>query len=367
MKSTFCGPLAIASTALILPAQFAFAQDRVATDSPAGVEFRGETEILNQETIETGPGFQWEGEIEIGTEQVFDSTDPDNEIRDTYAIISFGGSYKFGNGIEVFSVLTAESLTDPVESRSFEDMGVYVEELGLSFPIGDSTTVSIGKVHPVFGSGWDDTAGFFGAALSEDYELIEQIGVLADVEIIEGGTLSFGVFYADDTALSKSIGFKREQNTVEDGGAGNTGQLDNVAVQWRQEVGDTFYQVGARYLSAGEGDVNDETGILASIGHTLNDSFYVFAEAASFKNFGGGEDDATYLTLNGSYYVGDWAFSATLGNRDLDEGGNTDLASIAAEYTFDNGMTLGGALAYVDEAGTKNRILGVNLIIPLGG
>lgn len=367
MTRTLCARLAIAGSTLLLPAHFAVAQDNAAANSPGGIDFEGETEILNQETIETGPGFHWEGEIEIGTEQIFDSTDPDNEIRDTYAIISFGGSYKFGNGIEVFSVLTAESLTDPVTSRTFKDMGVYVEELGLSFPIGDSATVSVGKVHPVFGSAWDDTSGFFGAALSEDYELIEQIGVLADVDIIEGGTLSFGVFFADDTVLSKSIGYRREQNSVENGGAGNTGQLDNVAVQWRQEIGDTFYQIGARYLSAGEGDANDESGLLASVGHTFNDNFYLFAEVAGFNNFGGGEDDATYATLNGTYFVDDWAFSATLGNRDLDSGGNTDLASVGAEYTFGNGMTLGGALAYVDESGTKNRILGVNLIIPLGG
>lgn len=367
MKRTFCGPLAFAGSILMLPAHFALAQENVPGGSPAGIVFEGQTEILNQETIETGPGFQWEGEIEIGTEQIYDSTDADNEIRDTYAIISFGGAYRFANGIEVFSVLTAESLTDPEADRTFKDMGVYVEELGLSFPVGPSTTISVGKVHPVFGSGWDDTIGFFGATLSEDYELIEQIGILADVEVIDGGTLSFGVFFADDTALSKSIGFRREQNTVENGGAGNTGKLDNVALQWRQEIGDTFYQIGARYLSAGEGDIDDETGILASVGHTFGDDFFVFAEVAGFNNFGGGEDDATYATLNGAYFIGDWALSATLGRRDLDTGGDTDLASLGAEYTFANGMTLGGALAYVDEDDTKNRIFGVNLIIPLGG
>lgn len=311
--------------------------------------------------------FNWEGEIEIGNEQIVSSDDPANEIRDTHAIITATGTYTFGNGVELFSTLTAESLTDATADRTFDDMGVYIEELGVSFGIGNATTVSIGKLHPVFGTAWDDTAGFFGGTLAEDYELIEQIGVLADVELNGAGTLSFGLFYADDTGLSRSIGFDRGRNRDTDGGAGNTGRLDNFAVQWSHEIDGTRFHIGARHLSAGAGDVDDEQGFVAGIGHSFAGGFDAFAEVASFSNFGGSADDATYVTLNGAYAIGALTLSGTFAQADLDSQGTTDLVSLAAEYEFNNGFTLGGAVAQTDTDGLEDTVIGVNLIIPLGG
>ncbi|MGR3760225.1 porin [Roseobacteraceae bacterium NS-SX3] len=311
--------------------------------------------------------FAWEGEIEIGNEQVVSSDDPANEIRDTYAIFTAYGRYSFGNGISVFSVLTGESMTDATADRTFDDMGLFVEELGLSFALGEAATVSAGKLHPVFGSAWDDTAGFFGGTLAEDYELKEQIGILADVELEGAGTLSFGTFFADDTLLSRSAGFDRGRNTTAAGGAGNTGKLNNFAIQWSQEAGDTSFHLGARHLSAGTGDADDEQGVVAGIGHSFAGGFDAFAEVAAFSHFGGSADDATYATLNGAYAIGSLTLSGTLARRDLDSQGDTDLASLAAEYEFRNGLTLGGAVARIDDSGTRDTVIGVNLLVPLGG
>ena len=311
--------------------------------------------------------FTWEGEIEIGNEQIISSDVAANEIRDTYATITATGTYTFDNGVSLFSTLTAESVTDATADRSFDDIGLYIEEIGLSFGIGEATTVSIGKLHPVFGTAWDDAAGFFGGTLAEDYELAEQIGVLADVELNGAGTLSFGVFYADDTGLSRSAWFDRGRNTAAAGGAGNTGELDNFAIQWAHSVGATRFHIGARHLSASAGDVDDEQGFVAGIGHSFADGFDVFAEVASFSNFGGGADDATYATLNAAYGIGQWTLSGTLAHRDLDSAGDTDLISVGADYEFQNGMTLSGARAQVEDTGVADTTLGVSLIIPLGG
>ncbi|MEP2714980.1 porin [Pseudophaeobacter sp.] len=312
-------------------------------------------------------GFTWEGEIEIGNEQVISSDVAANEIRNTYAIITATGTYSFGNNMAIFSTLTAESLTDPTADRTFDDMGLYVEELGFSFGLGQSTNVAIGKLHPVFGSAWDDTAGFFGGTLSEDYELLEQVGILADVELNGAGTLSFGIFFADDTGLSRSWGHDRGRNRSNTGGAGNTGKLDNLAIQWNHEVDNTRFHIGARHLSASQGDVDDEQGFVAGLGHSFDGGLDVFAEVAAFDNFGGTADDATFVTLNAAYGIGSWTLSGTLSQRDLDTSGKTDLHSIAVEYEFQNGMALGGALAFHDDSGVKDTILGANLIIPLGG
>ena len=279
--------------------------------------------------------------------------------------MSLGASYRFPNSFEIFGVITAESLTDPTADRSFDDFGAYIEELGIRYTFG-STTISAGKLHPVFGTAWDDTAGFYGSGFAEDYELIEQIGILTDTAI-GSGVLSFGVFYADDTGLSRSAGFKRGRNTTAAGGAGNTGELDNVAVQWTQSVGDTHYHVGARYLSAGLGDVDDEVGVVLGAGHTFFSALDLYGEVASFSNFGGGVDDATYVTLNAAYAIGNLTLSGTLARRDLDTAGEADLATIAAEYEFANGWTVGAALAHVDDSGVKDDLFGINLIIPFGG
>ncbi|KIC09781.1 hypothetical protein RA19_13470 [Leisingera sp. ANG-M1] len=311
-------------------------------------------------------GFSWEGEIEIANESVVSSDDATAEIRDTFAVITASGAYSFGNGVELFTTVTAESLTDAADDRNFDDMGVYIEELGVSFGIGEYTTVSVGKLHPVFGTAWDDAAGYFGSTIAEDYELIEQIGILADVELQGAGTLSFGVFYADDSGLSRSIGYDRGRTTTADGGAGNTGELDNFAIQWSQEAGETSYHIGARHLSAGAGDVDDEQGFVAGVAHSFDAGFDVYAEVASFSNAGGSADDALYATLTGAYTIGSVTLSGGYVHRDLDTSGETDLYTIGADYEFRNGATVGGGIARIDEDGTKSTVLGVNLIIPLG-
>ncbi|WP_264212837.1 porin [Leisingera thetidis] len=311
-------------------------------------------------------GFSWEGEIELANESVLSSDDAAAEIRDTFAVITASGAYSFGNGAGLFATVTAESLTDATDDRTFDDMGVYIEELGVSFGIGGSTTVSVGKLHPVFGTAWDDAAGYFGSSIAENYELAEQIGILADVELAGAGTLSFGVFYADDSGLSRSIGYDRGRTTTADGGAGNTGELDNFAIQWAQETGSTRFHIGARHLSAGTGDADDEQGFVAGFAHSFDGGFDLYGEAASFSNAGGSADDALYATLTGAYAIGSVTLSGGLVHRDLDTSGETDLITIGADYEFANGATVSGGLARTDEAGIKSTVLGVNLVLPLG-
>ena len=87
---------------------------------------------------------------------------------------------------------------------------------------------------------------------------------------------------------------------------------------------------------------------------------------ASFQNFGGSADDATFVTLNGVYYTGDWLFPGTLSHRDLGISGNSDLVSFAAEYEFANETVVGGGIAFLDEDGSKDTRLGLNEIVPYG-
>lgn len=345
---------------------FIFADGAIAQD----IIPRSEVEIADPTEFEaeagSSPGFHWEIEVELGTEQVFKSEKPGNEIHDTYADITIEGAYLFGNGVEIFSALSIESFAQPTSDLSFDDAGAFVEALGVMFNVNDSTALSFGKVQPVFGSAWDDTSGFFGATLAEDYELEEQISVLAEIEVGEANVLNFGAFFTDDTVLSESFGYNRGRNSTAEGGAGNTGKFNNVAVQWGREIGDSFFHIGARHLSAGEGDVYDENGIVAGLGHGFDNGIDVFSEVATFSHFEGESDNATYITLNATYTIGDLSFSGTLARREFETEGKTSLASVAAEYEFQNGMVLGGALAFIDDVGIEDQLLGLNLVIPLG-
>lgn len=321
--------------------------------------------ILSANTLHA-QAFSWEAEIEIGIEETVDSDDPTAEIRDIFTNIEATGELSFANSVTIFSTLAIESLTDPVADREFDDVGLFVKELGFSFDVGPAT-VALGKLTPTFGVTWDDSVGYFGASLAEDYELTEVIGTTIDVPVGQtGGVFSIGLYYLDDTSLSRSIGFDRGRNSTAAGGAGNTGRLDNVTLAWTQEMGDTKFQVGARHLSAGTGDVDDETGFVASVSHPFENGLFLFAEVASFDNFGGTADDATYATLNAAYGFGNWTASATLAHRDLDSSGETDLFSIALERELENGIVLGGGIAWVDEVGVDNTVIGLNAVIPLG-
>lgn len=311
--------------------------------------------------------FTWEGELELGVDAVVDSDAAGNEISDVYGVLEVAGELKIGDGASVFAVLLGETVEDPTDDRILEDMGFFLQELGVSFDIGSNASVAIGKSAPVFGRTWDDAAGFYSDILAGDYEQTEQIGVFADVELVPGGTLSFGVYYADDTFLSRSVGTDRGRNQSSAGGAGNTGKLDNFALAWTQEFGDTSVQVGMRHLSASVGDVDDETGFVASVAHGFTDDFAVFAEVATFDSFGGSADDATFFTLTGVYHWDDWAFSGLYAHRDLDAGGETDAVSLSAEYEFESGIVFGTAVAFVDDNGTEDTRFGANVIIPFGG
>ena len=312
---------------------------------------------------EAEPWFTWEGEIEIGIESVISSDVSANEIDDPFLTTEIAGEAALSDNISLFAGLTLEEMTGP--SNGIKDLGLYIHEIGLTFgtPIGD---LSVGKFGPGFGAAWDETAGYFGSTLAEDYELTEAMGFALDSELNGAGTLSLAVFFADDTALSESAFYNRGRNTTAAGGAGNTGKLDNVTLQWAHEVGDTRFLLGARRLSAGVGDVKDESGFVGGVGHSFANGLDLYAEFAGFNGFGGTADDASYGTLNAAYAFGSTTVSGTLARRDIDSAGATDLVSLGAEHEFANGLTLGGAVAWVDDAGTRDTVLGVNLLIPLG-
>lgn len=308
---------------------------------------------------------QFEAELEFGIDSVFKSDVAGDELTDIYGALNVGLEFALTQRVAFFTALTFETVTDPTGSRAFEDMGLYVGEIGLAFDLGN-VDVKAGKISPAFGIAWDATPGLYGAAIAEDYELAEMIGATAETTV-GGGTLSLALFYADNTLFSGSMGTNRGRNTTAAGGAGNTGKLNNVALQWSKEFGKTTYTFGARHLSAGLGDAKDESGLSFGVVHALNENVEIIGEVVGFTGYGGTTDKATYATLGASFGNGPITYSGAVSYRDVTSAGSTSMVSVGLDYEFDNGITIGTGYAYANDAGSGSHALGMNLVIPIGG
>ena len=310
--------------------------------------------------------FTWEGTLEIGVDAVVKSDTPGADVSDTYLTLDVWGEFALAERVALFWALTAESQTAAVKDRAFEDIGLYVGELGVRFQL-EAATVTLGKFHPNFGIAWDVGPGWYGTSIAEDYELSEQIGGSVDLDLGNDATLSFAVFYADDTKLSDSWGFHRGRNTVANGGAGNTGKLNNVALHFEKEFGSTKLTASARLLSASPTDVEDEKGFALGIVQGFDNGMELVGEVAHFTGFGGTTDDADYATLGVNYYVNDWTWSASYSQRDITSTGKDKMFSIGVDKVFKNGWDLGVGIARYDAAGLKDTLVGFSVVIPFGG
>lgn len=314
---------------------------------------------------EGDPRFIYEAEIEIGVDSVVSSDDPLGEVTNAFASAEVAIEYAVTDVVSVFAGLTLESITDPTDNRAFEDMGLYISDLGVNLTF-DQITLTFGKFGPAFGLAWDAAPGYFGTAFAEDYELSEMIGVGATMAL-GAGNLSAAVFYQDDSALSRSWGTDRGRTTVGAGGVGNTGELNNVALQYSLETSNTLYSASASLLSAGLGDVEDQKGLTFGVVHALNDHVALIGEIAGFDGYGGTTDRANYLTLGGAYTQGAYTYAASYTRRDVSNAPVDHLISLGLDYTFQNDITLSSGYAYADEGGIGSHNLGLSVIIPFGG
>jgi len=331
---------ALAATALISAGQSVYAQD--------------------------SSGFSAELEIETSAVSTFSANDPAAEINDAHTEITLGLGLEVGGGFALFSEVIFEQVVDPTQDVFFDNHGLYISELGLSFS-NDAVTVTGGKISPAFGLAWDVAPGFFGADVAEDYELGEVIGGSIEVPFeLSGGehALTASVFFADTSVLSNSTITKRGRTNLSDGGAGNTEKLNNFALQIAGAFGDTEYNLSFRQLSAGVGDVGDETGASLGIQHSFDvngNDLTVLGEVARFENFGGTADDVTYGTLGVAYTNDRWTFSTSFTGRDGVAGSNDLLASVGVDYDFGNDLTASFGLSRFNEANQKANTVALSV------
>lgn len=307
---------------------------------------------------------QWsiEGDFEIGVEAIMDADDPDDEVSDLFFSAELEVEFALSDRVKAFAELTLESVTDAERDRAFEDMGFYVGGLGLRFDL-DPVSLSVGKLSPAFGSAWDTARGYFGADIAEDYENEEMIGVMAEVELGDG-LLTLSAFYPDDTRLSDSLGTRRGRNDRSDGGVGNTGKLNNFALQYDHEFDATTLHFGLRHLDQGEED-SDENGVALGMTHAFDNGIEVIAEYARFTGWEGEDANAGIATIGASLTRGAFTYSAALSERRISDAPTDRLIALGVDYEFDNGMTLSAGFAHVREEEEETNAIALSLVVPL--
>ena len=302
-----------------------------------------------------------EAELEVGVEAIVDADDPDAEVSDVFLSAEIDAAFAISDRISIFTNLSFESVTDAEADRAFEDLGLYVGELGLSFDL-EPVTLNLGKLSIPFGSAWDTAPGYFGADIADAYEIEEAIGIQAEIELGDA-VLSLAAFYPDDTRLSDSFGTRRGRNDLSEGGVGNTGKLNNFALQYDRAFDATTLHFGLRHLAQGEED-RDETGVALGVTHAIGEDIELIAEYARFNGWEGEDANAGIATIGANLTRGDVTYSAAFSQRRISDAPTDHLIALGVDYTFGNDMTLSAGLARFREEGEDTTALAVSVTIP---
>lgn len=322
----------------------------------------------------------WEGELglEFGIDSTFRSDDPDAELTDVFGTAELALRLRLTEGIALNFGATAESVLDPRpgEDRTFGDIGLYIDTLNIEMAAGP-VTLTAGKFTAGFGTAWDTMPGIWASDLAEDYELAEQLGfgLAWDLGATPVGALTLGVnlFTADTTALSDSAFTKRGRLTRADGGAGNTGKLNNVSLTLDgadiAAAPGLSWHLGYRELKPGLGDNATERGMVFGLAQAFElangAELAVVGEVARLHNAGGGDDRADYATLGIGLARGSWHGEIAASSRKirLGAGGSErdSLVQVSGGYTWENGIDLSLGYARLSEAGAKSDTIGLRL------
>ncbi|MGB4056607.1 MAG: hypothetical protein WBK77_00810 [Alphaproteobacteria bacterium] len=341
--------------------------------------------ILGNAGIASAEGFQpaLHGLVlfELENDWNFDSDDEDSEINNTYLNVEPYIVLSLTDKLAIESTLVFEQVQDldPGEDGFFDNEGLYVEQLMLSYT-DEHFSVFAGKYGPTFGTAWDLTPGVYGVDFAEDYELAEKIGGGASCTFGNDATgehtITGNVFFADTTFLSDSTITRRGDLDESDGGISNTEDLSSFSLTLDSEnvfaVEGLNTHLGYRNQDEGDADVglDNESGYVAGVNYTfpLSDRVeaMVLAEWAGIYDVDGASDDTNYLTLGGSVTIdGHWnvAASYTARNTDVAGGGDVDdyLAQTSVGYQFDNGIAFDVGYSNREEASVETSTVGALL------
>ncbi|MER2507156.1 MAG: hypothetical protein ABTQ27_00140 [Amaricoccus sp.] len=355
--------------------------------APAG----GEAEALDVAAPESDAGtlplVSVDTNFELQFDDTFSTSEADAAYRSLYATIEPEITVNASENFRLFAHMVFEPVLDPPSQTTsyFRDEGLYFEELNAQGTFG-ALNVAAGLVDPAFGIASDEAPGLYGGDFASNYDYLGAAGVTADWTLSSrdsaAGTveqvIQASLFNADRTALSKSLFTNRGQTRLSDGGVGNTQGPRSFSLAYTyttldssDEIAGPTARLAVRRLAAGEGDANDELGLVAAAEtvYPLSDDRAVvpIAEVAYFVNEGGGSDNAISTTLGAEFDQGPWALSLTGALHDTQASGTPTDYMVTASVGHDFDVALAGeyqvslGYSYAREEGITGNTVGVLL------
>lgn len=223
----------------------------------------------------------------------------------------------------------------------FRSEGLTLRQLNATVRPVEGVDLYGGKIHPLFGSAWENMPGQF-YSFASDYEQDERIGfggAVAMPEALGDAKLSAETFFLDNSVLSNSLiarpslddasADRARKYTATAGGASNTGSLDSYTIALRGErvpgLEGLKYQLSYTREGVHLADEAEENGwsIGASFDPTgdgipLTPRWGVtpFVEYTHFTNFGGVDGLRRDYGLAGLNFIhGHWNVAVTGGVR----------------------------------------------------
>lgn len=329
-------------------------------------------------------------EIELQSDNTFRADEKDEEVSESESEVTLSVGLFFNENFSINSTLVLEPVKEVEgEDSHFENNGIYAEELYGKFSLGRFALFG-GKFNVNYGKAWDLAPGIYGTDFAEDgYEITERIGFGATAEKNAGGlgeiTVTAAIFKSDISSLSNSFVNNRGQLDVDDGGFGNTDNLENFsfAIDGSKipALPGVSYHVG--YIHQGKGRIgdleaddfarlDDQNGFVFGLygeREYNNVKFEFIGEFAYFDNYIIEEEEAVeniyFLTLGGKVGVNKFnvAVSYTYRPYELVDGDEFEdhLATISAGYEVRDDLLLEVGYRYQTNEEQDAHTVGVKL------
>lgn len=312
--------------------------------------------------------------IEFHNDWTARSDDADNERNDMHVTVETALEARLTPRLKAASLIVYEPVRDPAagRDRTFEDQGLYVEELFLAYA-DERFGLRGGKFGQKFGIAWDAAPGIWGTDFAEDYELAEQIGVAGDVRFAAAGgqhQFTVGTFFADTSILSESALTNRGRTRESDGGAGNTGDFSSYVVSLEGESftaapGIAYHLAHVSRDSDGAGETT-EKGYAAALRYGFTAGAVEVGTLIEMVHFsdrsGTAGSDADYLTTAVGATWGKWHLALSRTARDTRASGSDvddSLNQASVGYAFDNGIGVHVGYRHARESSVSTHTYGL--------
>ncbi len=271
---------------------------------------------------------------------------------------------------------------DEDHSQWFEDHLGYLEELKLSWQFAEKWQVYAGKFNPKVGLDYHSIPGWYGYEALEHYGIKEQIGIGMQYQVASGDWgnhyINVSTFFQDTTFLSHSILADRKDypNNEQDGGVGNTEELQSWAIQLAGDNiyfthGDMFhefgYAIGGAHQAANKyDDTVDENRFSFALDYTAH--FYDEINVRLVSELcliidEHGEDgvNAVHTTFGAEFNYYSWQFAGSYTDIERDLEANGHMSQLSVSYFISENLSIGTGWLQEREEGETTDYYGFTL------